>query len=250
MGKGKWAVVAAVCVALAACAPVVKAAQQEGSKWQYLAAQKPPSPAEISVVVPPCWAGLINWMDPTMSSRRANELTRMAILLNLRRHGFEVVPEAESLPAVAAQTDKAVDSEPSLVVGNLTRDDAVRWGKKFGARWVVYGELAPTLRFWGRRRFLDVSVRTTIVENLHLVVVDVTSGQVLYWRRSQESADGGRAVFQVGQVGMEQAAVARKLMVSMVNAAFDDLAKALPRHRVGTEVTREQVESLVGAMGW
>jgi hypothetical protein len=254
MSKGKWAVVLAGVVVLAAVAAAYAAGQakREGTDWKELAARKPPSPERIAVAVMPfaAPAALGAVLSQTELERQV-ELPRACVLLNLQRHRFRIIPDAQPLVRVPPETDRAMQ---------LTRDEKLRlsgWkeealkaGRGLGADWVIYGEW--TLRQDFRVKtglFVRRPVKKQVRLSLHLVLADVKSGEVFYWVRLQDEARGSSTVTGFGATD-EDRGIARSMLVSLTNAAFDDIAKALPKHEVGPEVTREQLDKLIGAMGW
>jgi len=235
--------------AVAAVAYAAGQAKREGTDWKELAARKLPAPSGVSVAVLPFGvpASSVVRMPRTQAERQV-EVPRACVLLNVQRHGFKIVPEAASLSLVPALTDKAMALEvEDKVSAQWGREEAVEAGRKLGADWVVYGDRVIDMdyRVTGG---LFVKVKKVVGVKVHLVLVDVQSGEVLYWSRAEEAAQGSSISHGVGD-NAEDTEIARGLFVRTTNSIFDDIAKALPKHEVGPEVTREQLEKVIGAMG-
>ena len=251
MRRGKWSVVLALVVAVAAVAAAYAAeqAKREGTYWKELAAQKLPAPSGLSVAVLPFGVPTSSIvLMPRTQAERQVEVPRACVLLNVQRHGFKIVPEAASLSLVPALTDKAMALEiEDKVPVQWDREKAVGIGRKLGADWIVYGDLVLDMdyRVTGG---LFARVKKVVRLKLHLILVDVQSGEVLYWSRAEAEAQGSSTSHGVGN-NAEDAEIARGLFVGTTNSIIDDIAKALPKHEVGPEVTREQLEKLIGAMG-
>lgn len=244
MSRGKWAIVLAAVVVLAAIAAAYAAGQakREGTDWKELAARKLPAPSGLSVAVLPFS------VTPRQRTERQVELPRACVLLNVQRHGFKIVPEAASLSLVPALTDKAMALEVmDKLYAQWGQEEALDAGKKVGADWVVYGDCVLDMDY-GVSGTLFARMKKHVRLNVHLVLVDVQSGKLLYWSRGEEEAQGSSVSHGVG-FNAEDAEIGRGLLVRMTNSIFDDIAKALPKHNVGPEVTREQLEKLIGAMG-
>jgi hypothetical protein len=244
MSRGKWAVVLAAIAVLAAAVATYAARKpkREGTDWKELAARKLPAPSGLSVAVLPFGA-------PVPDERQV-EMPRACILLNVQRHGFKIVPEAASLSLVPVSTDKAMALErKDKLSAQWGREEAVEAGRKLGADWVIYGEWTVQHDFRVKTGlFVREPVKKQVRLSLHLVLADVKSGEVLYWSRLEDEAQGSSTA--TGFSGTdEDRKVARDILVGLVSAVVDDIAKALPKHEVGPEVTREQLDKLIGAMG-
>jgi len=254
MSRAKWMVVLAVFVVLAAVVVDYAAAQpkREGSEWKELAARKPPSPERIAVTVMPFAAPEIPLAaaatSPTEFERQI-ELPRACVLLNLQRHGFGIVPQADNLTAVPGLTNKAMGLKAeNKFRAQRGREEAVEAGRKLGADWVIYGEYTLQQDFRVKTG-LFVRLKKQIRVSLHLRLADVKSGEVLYWSRLEDEAQGSSTVTGFGAMD-EDRKIARGILVDLVGAAVDDIAQALPKHKIGPKVTREQLDKLIGAMGF
>ena len=234
--------------------------QSEGTDWKHLAAQmrrvrqvgheSQPAPSGVSVAVL-AFTGL-----PMLTETQAQaELPRACLLLNLQRHGFRIVPEARSPSLVPALMDKAMGLKAmelkvyreNIPLGQWSREQAVDAGKKVSADWVIYGDCLAEIDY----KISDPPfprVKKVICVRLHVVLVDVHSAEVLYWRRVEKSAQGSSIKQGFGSKA-EDAEIGRGLLVQMTNMIFDDITKALRKHEVGPEVTRKDLEQLIGAMG-
>ena len=210
----------------------VEAIEQEGMTWEELAANNPPQAAGTSVAVMPFWA----------TNERQTELARGAVLLNLLRLGFQLVPEVGSLAAVAAETDNAVEADTEREPGaRLGRQDATRVGQLLGAQYAIYGEIEALRTDMHRRFFRNRKVGAI---DIRFVIVNTESGEILYWTRIQDTGSGGTGFWAAKATSIE-----RRLLVRTVNHIFDDIARALPGHSIGPEVTQEQVQEFVEEMG-
>jgi hypothetical protein len=210
----------------------VAAPQREGTAPETFAATNPPAPSAVSVAVLPFWA----------ANQRQIEIARGAILLNLQRHGFGIVPAAESLPVCAQETDRVVKADGEREPGaRIQRDDGVRLGRALNAQWVIYGEIENLratmhVRLWRTRKVGSIDIR--------LVLADVASGQILYWVRIRDTGSGG-----TGFWAAKASSVERQLALRTINLIFDDLNRALPPHKTGPQVSEEQVQQFIEAMG-
>ena len=209
------------------------AAEREGSIPEDLAARKPPHPNEIYVVVFPFWS-----RDETQS-----ELARACVMLNLMRHRFRVAPKgATSLPSAARRTDAALKRDPEWEpLARLGPEDAARVGKTLGAQWAVYGEFGD---LHTESEGGSVLRRKRGVIDIRLVLVDVESGDTLYWCRVKDSSSEGGGLWRAKASSIE-----RRLVTQTINGMFDDIAAALPEHYAGPEVSQGEVRELLEAMG-
>ena len=232
MSRGKWLFwLAVLCMGVSAMA-AAQAQVEEGTTRAEWAASKPPAPSEVSVVVLPVWA----------ENRRHTMLAMGSVMLNLRRHGFQVLPEEKSLPAVAAKVEEAYKADTQHEPGTrVALADAVRLGKHFGARWVVYGEVEELETTYHRRIF---RTRRVAGITLRLVVADVESGLVIFWRKVKDHGSGDTGFWNAKATSIE-----RRMMTRTMNRLFDDIAGGLPRHPTLTEVTQEDLQDFVEAMG-
>ncbi len=208
------------------------ATEQEGSKWEDLAARKPPPPTQVSVLVLPFWA----------RDQRHVELVRGCLFLNLKRHGFKLAPEAPSATEIAVKTDEAVKADPDREPGaRIGRADAIRLGKKLGAQWVIYGEVERLQTEMHERLFRTRKVGAI---DIRVAVVDIGTGEILYWRRVKDTGSGGSGFWAA-----KATAVERRLLTRTVNYIFDDMAKALPKHTSEPEVTEDAIQEFVQSRG-
>lgn len=242
MRRGKWVMVLAVVCAMAAIGAVAYAAakpKREGTDWKELAARKPLSPERIGVAVMPFAApAALRAVASQTELERQVEMPRACALLNLQRHHFRIIPDAQPLVKVPPETDRAMqltrDEKLRLSGG---KEEALKAGKGLGADWVIYGE-------WTVQQDLRVKtgllvrrpVKKQLRLSLHLVLADVKSGEVFYWVRLEDEARGSSTVTGFGATD-EDRGIARSMLVSLSNTAFDDIARALPKHEVGPEVT-------------
>jgi len=232
----------ALVIGLLSAGMVMAELSHEGSAWQDFAARTPPQPSEVTVAVLP-------FSVPVGSNafgERVRELPRACVLLNVQRHGFSIVPPASSLESVLSETNRAAElPRVRKVTGpHYSREEAQQLGQKLGARWLLYGEfgLDLDLRVTGG---LFVRMKGYYVLDLHVVLLDVQSGEVLYWRRVRDETRCKNYL----RPTPEDEKQARALLVDITNGIFDDLAKALPKHAVGAAVKREELDRVIGAMG-
>ena len=233
--------------------------QSEGTDWKHLAAQmrrvrqvgheSQPAPSAVSIAVMPFGASRSQLIQvPQTEAERQVEIPRGCVILNLQRHGFKVLPEGPSLSLVPGLMDKAMDLKADdKISGQWSREQAVDAGKKVSADWVIYGDCLAEIDY----KISDPPfprVKKVICVRFHLVLVDVHSGEVLYWRRVEKSAQGSSIKQGFGSKA-EDAEIGRGLLVQMTNMIFDDITKALRKHEIGPEVTRKDLEQLIGAMG-
>jgi len=221
------------------------AATREGSKWQDLAQRQPGPPRELAVTVLP---SVVPYTTQSHEERRNVEALRCAVLLNLQRHGFHLVPDTGevSASAIIHRTDDILKANAELSPQSvIDAAAAVRCGKAVNAEWVLYGKAQPSVDF--KTRF--ASVRKIVRLRIYLWLVDVESASVIHWCQLEDEVQGS-SVKELG-VGptAEDSIKLRDLLVRMVNTEFDDIANALPRHDVGPEVTREQLEQLMAELG-
>lgn len=213
-------------ICLLACVVTSSAAlagsQREGTAPETFAATNPPAPSEVKVAVLPFWA----------ANQRQIEIARGAILLNLQRHRFGIVPATASLVVCAQETDRVVKADAQREPGaRIQREDAVRLGRQLNARWVIYGEV--------EKLECDISHRAAI--DLRLVILDVASEKILYWVRWQDTGSRSGSA--------KRSSNERRIAVQTINLTFDELKGALPPHKMGPEVTEEQVRQFIQAMG-
>ncbi len=179
-------------------------------------------------------------------SRRASELARGSILLNLRRHGLQIRPEAETLAAAVAQTDAALVGTP-MVEGTepggegITRMVAARIGEELGVDWVVYGQINE-LRADTRVSFFRT--RRLAMIDFQINFVKAGSGETLYWARAKDRGSCG-----VGIANAKGTSLERRITIRTTNHVFTHLTQALPEHKVGPEVTEKDVQSFIEQMG-
>lgn len=207
----------------------VLAAEREGSLPQELAATQPPPPNEIYVAVFPFWS----------RDERQSEIGRACSMLNLMRHGFRMAPKgSSSLAAVARRTDTALRRDPEREpLARLQSQDVARVGKVLGAQWAVYGEFGELYTESEKDGILR---RKAGVLDLRFQLVDVASGEVLYWSRIRDTSSAGGGLWAPRATSVE-----RKLVTRAINSIFDDIATALPEHYTGGEVTSEEVRQLL-----
>jgi hypothetical protein len=208
------------------------ALEKEGSIPEDLMAKRPPAPSEVYVAALPFWAG----------NERQTEQARACVMLNLLRHGFKLAPSgSDSLATVARRTDRAIKSDPKREpLARIGQQDAARLGKELGARWVVYGEIGE-LRTQSEKGFPP---RKAGMIDLRLMLLDVPSGEIIYWSHVKDYGTGGSGFWQA-----KATAVERRLLTRAINLIFDDIAKALPEHYVSGEVAQETVRQIAELMG-
>ena len=233
--------------------------QSEGTDWKHLAAQmrrvrqvgdeSQPAPSTVSIAVMPFGASRSQLIQvPQTEAERQVEIPRGCVILNLQRHGFKILPEGPSLSLVPGLMDKAMDLKADdKISGQWSREQAVDAGKKVSADWVAYGDRLVRIDY----KTSDPPfprVKKVVRVSLHLVLVDVRSGEVLYWRRVEHAAQGSSTTKGMSW-DQEDARIGRTLLLQMTNSIFNDIAKALRKHEIGPEVTRKDLEQLIGAMG-
>lgn len=206
---------------------------REGSLPDELAAHKPPVPNEISVCVLPSWS----------RHEGQREMARACTMLNLMRHGFRLAPGGcTSLSQVARKTDAALKRDPEWEpLVRLQAEDAARVGKTLGADWVMFGEYGD---LHTESEGGGILPRKVGVIDFRFVLVEVKSGEVLYWSRVKDSEPSGGGLWPAKATSVERRAVTRT-----INEIFEDIAAALPEHYAGPEVTSEEVRMLMEAMG-
>jgi hypothetical protein len=205
--------------------------KRQGSAVSALAQRGPIKPGELKAVVLPFWADKPHQV----------ELARGAVMLNLVRLGFPLVPAAPSLPITAQQVSQAVANDPQKEpAARLQREDATRIGRKVKADWVVYGELEK----------LQTSRHTRIFSNrkigaidLRLVILDVASGEIIYWTRWQDTGSGGFSWSE------KATTIERQLLTRTVNGMFEELRPTLSPLPAAEAVKEEDVQGFVTAMG-
>ena len=204
---------------------------REGSLPDDLAARKPPAPNEIYVSALPFWS----------RNESQSDIARACIMLNLMRHGFRMAPKGcSSLSSVIRKTDAAVKKDPKWdPLARPETDDVARVAKALEADWAIHGEFGDLHTESGEGSILPHKVG---VIDLRFFLIDVKSGEVIYWSRFRENGSGG--LWPVRASSIE-----RKLVTRAINAVFDDIASALPEHYAGPEVTAEEVRLLLEAMG-
>ena len=208
-------------------------AEREGSLPEELAARKPPAPNDLYVAVLPFWS----------RDERQSETARACVLLNLMRHEFRFAPKGSpSLPVVVRRTDAALKKDSAWEpLARLDPALVARVGAALGARWAIYGEFGELHTTSEKGGILP---RKVGVIDLRLVLVEVPSGEILYWSRVQDTGSGGGGLLPAKATSVE-----RRLVTQTINGIFDDLATAMPEHHVGAEVTSEEVRRVVEAMG-
>ena len=226
MSKAIGFIVLAVC--LLGSMPVL-AAEREGSLPQELAAKQPPPPNEIYVAVFPFWS----------RDDRQTEVGRACSMLNLMRHGFRMAPKgSSSLGMVARRTDTALRRDPECEpLARLQPEDIARVGKALGAQWAVYGEFGDLHTESEKDGILRHKAG---VLDLRFQLIEVASGDVLYWSRIRDTASSGGGLWAPRATSIE-----RKLVTRAINSIFDDIGTALPDHYAGAEVTSEEVRQLL-----
>lgn len=209
------------------------AKEREGSIPEDLAAKRPPRPNDLYVAALPFWAG----------DERHADLARAAVMLNLLRHGFKLAPSgSRSLAAVARRTDSEVRRDTKREpLARLEAKDAARLGKVLGAQWAIYGEVGDLHTESEGRTFAP---RKTGVMDVRLAVVEVESGEILYWARVRDKLPGGNGLWTAKATSIE-----RRLLTQTVNEIFDDIGKGLPEHYVSAEVSQETVRQVAESLG-
>lgn len=228
----KRPMIAGMLLLLALGCPPGLAAEREGSLPDDLAAHKPPPPGEIYVSVLPFWT----------REERQSDTARACIMLNLMRHGFRMAPRGcTSLSAVIRKTDAAIKNDRDWdPLARADTEGVTRVAKRLEADWAIYGEFGD---LHTESEGGDILPRKTGVIDLRLFLVEVKSGEVIYWSRFMESDGGG------GWWPRKATSIERKLLTQAINTIFDDIAAALPDHYAGPEVTSEEVRLLLEAMG-
>ncbi len=244
--RGRLVVLFAGFLVLTATGAHAKA--REGTDPKDLASRGLSAPGEIAVAVMPFAVRPEARLSmPRGLLERQVEGPRACALLNLGRHGFRIVPEAESLSLIPSLTDKAMDLHPDdKLEGDIGRAEALAAAKELGADWVIFGEFMLKMDF--TVRLFKTRPIKVIRTNLHLVVADVASEEVIYWTRVEDDVRGS-SVSHGMDANAEDAGKARQLLVDMVNEVFDEIGKAMPVHETGEPVTRKQFEDFLGSMG-
>ena len=235
-----------LCLSLVAGA--VDAAERQGTKWETFAERELAAPADISVAVFAFPVDPLLWTQRTMDARTLAEVPRVAIALNLKRHGFAILPETESLVSLAQATDEAVEEAPPSPARRPPSAERARaMGEKLGADWVIYGEYSFNTDYDVRSKVLSASLVKFVRVMLHIVVLETESGDVIYWSRIEDSTRGSSTKHGM-DVNAEDLRFARELILKSTNTIFDDIARALPEHRAGKAVILEHVDELLGQM--
>jgi len=202
-----------------------RAADREGSTPEDLAAKNPPHPNEVYVAALPFWA----------SEESHRDLAQTCVMLNALRHGFKLAPSgSRSLAVAARRTETAVKRDGKVEpLARLEPKDVARIGGKLGAQWAIYGEVGD---LHSESQGGALARKKTGTIDLRFFLVDVKSGEVLYWTHIQDSGQGSNRLFPA-----KASAVERKLLTQTLNAIFDDISEALPEHYISAEVTDEMV---------
>ncbi len=203
---------AAALTVLPAMARADEPTPQQGSTPAEIAALKArplPQPAKVKVAILP-------FHDVTGSVSHVRMAT-VANYLLWQREGFQVMPLADSFKVTEA--DK--DIEPGLP---LRRSDAARLGKALGADWVVYGEVKQLDHYTKTGLFKEAKY---LIAGVRIAVVDVASGNTLYWHaRSDKTGGTGAGTSRKADTLKRRGAI----IVSM--NALKPFFEALPAHEV------------------
>ena len=211
-------------VALGA-APVFAKAEptpQEGTSVEELAALKArplPVPSKVKVAILP-------FTDSTGSIAQLRMGT-VANYLLWQREGFQMLPVLKGFKALTA--DEQI--EPGLP---LRRTDAARLGKKLGADWVVYGDVKQ-LTSYHKDSFFKSS--KYLLAGIRIVVVEVKSGETLYWH-SRVDKTGGKS----WGGGSSAVTLKRRGAIIVSLNALQPLFDALPPHATLDKKTLDSVE--------
>jgi hypothetical protein len=129
------------------------------------------------------------------------------------------------------------------------RDEALTLGRAVGADWVIFGEMHLTGDFRVKKGLVP-TIKKQMRAGIHLVVVDVQSGNVIYWVRLEDEARGSTTATGY-RATQEDGAILRGLLVNLTGLAVDEVANAMqkPEKKIVPPVTREDLDRLLGDMG-
>lgn len=188
---------------------------EQGSTPEEIAALKAeplPQPNTIKVAILP-------FVD-TSGSLSHVRMGTVANYLLWKGEGFEMVPVMEAFKAVEA--DK--DLEPGLP---LRRAEAVQLGKKVGADWAVYGEVRELRPYTKTGVFKAAKY---LVAGVRISVVDVKSGETIYWHQRSEKT-GGTGI----GTNRHSDTLKRRGVVIVSTLALKPLFDAFPQHQAEKE---------------
>jgi len=247
----KWLRVLGIIALVMYLTPPAAAVDWVGTLPEAVAALKPPPPAELPVAVLPVWA----------PSPRVAALARACILLNLERRGFALAPSGKLRPSAETRDRAPQAPSPESVAihaakvdilvkvarardptARLEREDALGLGERAKARWVIFGEV-ENLNTAIHKRILFTRKVGSI--DMRLSLLDVPTGEVVYWAYIRDTGTGGVGFWMAPAQEIE-----RHLLTRTINRIMDDIAKALPPHKVGSEVTEAQVQRLAETIGF
>lgn len=216
--KWVWLVVIAVAVVgVGTTSVVAKEEQIQGTTKGQLAELELPQPSHVKVVLLPFW--------DYMSLERHVQDCQKVLEEYFAVEGFPIV-DAALVAAAVLQDEQLEPGEP------MRKDDAIRLGATLGADWTVYGNILQLETYWKvTRKKAKVSVKLT--------VVDVTSGEVLFWRQRADTS-GGTGIFSGGLLGRKKAtSLERRALYVSLKRILEDFFAALPEHE---KVTAEGEE--------
>jgi len=209
-----WVVVALQLVCLL-CAAMAMAAEEEkqfeGTTLADLVKVKLPQPANTRVAVLPFW-------DYRSLQRHVDAATDVTMDL-FERHGFIVTPK--EISAKFVKDDKEI--EPGQP---LRRADALRIGLALGVNWVVYGEIYD-LETYTKTSFFSTRKKGKV--SIKVSVLDVPSGEIIYWHKRSDTSGG------TGAFVKRAATIEYRACQVCLERAFKLLMDALPEHSLKAE---------------
>lgn len=184
----------------------------QGTTKEQLAELELAQPSDVRVALLPFW--------DYKNLQRHVEDCREVLTRRFGAEGFLLVHPA----LVAAATVQDEELEPGEP---MRRGDAIRLGTALGADWAVYGNILE-LETYRKTSFLSSRKKAKV--SIKLTVVDVVTGNVIFWRQRFDTT-GGTGIFSGGVLGTKKAtSLERRAVDICIERILQDLFAALPEH--------------------
>ncbi len=201
-----------VVVGLGFMTQLARAEDVQGTTKEQLAELELPQPSDVRVALLPFW-------DYKNLPRHVQDC-REVLTQRFGVEGFLLVDPA--LAAVAVLEDKELEPGESM-----RRGDAIRLGAALGAQWAVYGSILE-LETYRKNTFF--SSRKKARASIKLSVVDVVTGDIIFWRQRSDTS-GGTGIFSGGVLGTKKATTLERRAVEICfERMLQDFWAALPEH--------------------
>lgn len=201
-----------LCLVLLLAGTTVTPAAEEikGTTDEQLKQLTLPSPAGLPVA-------LLPFTDSALVERHVDQL-RDALMMQFCGEGF-TVPHPAIVRAVVVQDKKL---EPGQA---MRKDDAVRLGRRLGAKWAVYGTINQCEAYY-KTSFFSTQRKCKVA--LQLNIVNVETEELFFWQQRADVTGGG--FFSGGLFGKGAAAVERDGLYICSNSILKRLFAVLPPH--------------------